>query len=313
MEVKVWVEGIQRVVCGVTDKTTCQDIVFALAHATGKIGRFTLVEKWRDNERLLSPADFPLQVLHKWGEYSNDVQFILRHSDTKDKNRQSSGRRKREKADGMPPRVTLQDGKASSTAIKKSLTFSGVHARTDTDLRLGIGHRLNIHHAQQSSLPNGYGEFEPVMPDLVTQDSKYRLPKNGQPPNEYKTGLSPYQKQVLNSVRENTSLDLANDINSHDRNVHPASGLNGRISHSERLHKTAAGSPVLTNGGSHQRAREPVRDSFESEERRELLRLISQQENRLKDQENRLKELDTGLYCNFYVLNGSIRHVYYAH
>ena len=24
MELKVWVEGIQRIVCGVTDKTTCQ-------------------------------------------------------------------------------------------------------------------------------------------------------------------------------------------------------------------------------------------------------------------------------------------------
>jgi hypothetical protein len=24
MELKVWVEGIQRIVCGVTEKTTCQ-------------------------------------------------------------------------------------------------------------------------------------------------------------------------------------------------------------------------------------------------------------------------------------------------
>ncbi|VVC37264.1 Hypothetical protein CINCED_3A014068 [Cinara cedri] len=80
MELKVWVEGIQRVVCGVTESTTCQDVVYALAHATGKTGRFTLIERWRNNERLLAPQDHPVTVLMKWGEYANDVQFILQRS-----------------------------------------------------------------------------------------------------------------------------------------------------------------------------------------------------------------------------------------
>ncbi|XP_049281752.1 myb-like protein AA isoform X3 [Anopheles funestus] len=81
MELKVWVEGIQRIVCGVTEVTTCQDVVFALAHATGKTGRFTLIERWRNNERLLAPHENPLKILMKWGEYSSDVQFILQRSD----------------------------------------------------------------------------------------------------------------------------------------------------------------------------------------------------------------------------------------
>ncbi|XP_058824420.1 ras association domain-containing protein 8 isoform X2 [Topomyia yanbarensis] len=83
MELKVWVEGIQRIVCGVTEVTTCQDVVFALAHATGKTGRFTLIERWRNNERLLAPHENPLKILMKWGEYSSDVQFILQRSDQK--------------------------------------------------------------------------------------------------------------------------------------------------------------------------------------------------------------------------------------
>ena len=83
MELKVWVEGIQRVVCGVSDVTTCQDVVIALAHATGKTGRFTLVERWRENERRVPPTEYPLQVLRNWGEYANDVQFVLRHKDRK--------------------------------------------------------------------------------------------------------------------------------------------------------------------------------------------------------------------------------------
>ncbi|CAH1159329.1 unnamed protein product [Phaedon cochleariae] len=82
MELKVWVEGIQRIVCGVNETTTCQDVVFALAHATGKSGRFTLIERWRNNERQLSPNENPMKIIMKWGEYSSDVQFILQHSDS---------------------------------------------------------------------------------------------------------------------------------------------------------------------------------------------------------------------------------------
>lgn len=35
MEVKVYVDGIPRVVCGVTAETTCQEVVIALAKALG--------------------------------------------------------------------------------------------------------------------------------------------------------------------------------------------------------------------------------------------------------------------------------------
>uniref|UniRef100_A0A1B0AAD9 Ras-associating domain-containing protein n=1 Tax=Glossina pallidipes TaxID=7398 RepID=A0A1B0AAD9_GLOPL len=88
MELKVWVEGIQRIICGVTVNTTCQDVVFALAHATGKVGRFTLIERWRNNERLLAPNENPLKLLLKWGEYANDVQFILQRSESRQQQQQ---------------------------------------------------------------------------------------------------------------------------------------------------------------------------------------------------------------------------------
>lgn len=35
MEVKVSVDGVPRVVCGVTEETTCQGVVLVLAQATG--------------------------------------------------------------------------------------------------------------------------------------------------------------------------------------------------------------------------------------------------------------------------------------
>lgn len=82
MELRVWVDGTQRVVCGVKLATTCQEIVFALAHATQQAGRFTMIERWRNNERLLSPNEQPLVTLQRWGEHMNEVEFILRKTST---------------------------------------------------------------------------------------------------------------------------------------------------------------------------------------------------------------------------------------
>ncbi|KAH9393184.1 Ras association domain-containing protein 8 [Tyrophagus putrescentiae] len=80
MELKVWCEGIPRVVCGASATTTCQDVVFALAHATGQVGRFILIEKWRHCERVLAPNDRPLASLLKFGEYAADVTFVMKKS-----------------------------------------------------------------------------------------------------------------------------------------------------------------------------------------------------------------------------------------
>ncbi|XP_070552089.1 ras association domain-containing protein 8-like [Ptychodera flava] len=123
MELKVWVEGIQRIVCGVNDKTTCQDIVIALAHATGKTGRFSLVEKCRNTERPLPPSENPLRVLSKWGHYASDVQFILRRSgDSPATSRPSSGKRKTQEK--QSPDFSLESSR-KNFPVKKSMTFSG--------------------------------------------------------------------------------------------------------------------------------------------------------------------------------------------
>lgn len=36
MELKVWVDGVVRVVCGLSEDTSCQDVVIALAQAIGE-------------------------------------------------------------------------------------------------------------------------------------------------------------------------------------------------------------------------------------------------------------------------------------
>lgn len=52
-----------------------------------------MIERWRNNERLLGPSENPLKILLKWGEYANDVQFILQRSDS-DQIKEEKQRRK---------------------------------------------------------------------------------------------------------------------------------------------------------------------------------------------------------------------------
>ncbi|TRY89920.1 hypothetical protein DNTS_020507 [Danionella cerebrum] len=78
MEVKVYVEGVQRIVCGVTEKTTCQEVVIALARALGRTGRYTLREQFKEYERNVSPDEYLLKSLQKYGEHAKDVQLILK-------------------------------------------------------------------------------------------------------------------------------------------------------------------------------------------------------------------------------------------
>jgi len=73
MELKVWIGSVQRIICGISPTTTSQEVIVALAQATGKTGRFTLIEKWRDYERTLAPTDYPLALAQKFGEYAHEV------------------------------------------------------------------------------------------------------------------------------------------------------------------------------------------------------------------------------------------------
>ncbi|XP_053383537.1 mRNA export factor GLE1-like isoform X1 [Mercenaria mercenaria] len=124
MELKVWVDGIKRVVCGVTDNTTCQDIVIALAQAMGRTGRFTLIEKWRENERPLAPTECPLLVLQKWGEFASEVKLMLYESGTRRKQKQSEKESVQKPPDRFSHNFT-PPVKTSEAVIRRSLTFSG--------------------------------------------------------------------------------------------------------------------------------------------------------------------------------------------
>ncbi|XP_028442256.1 ras association domain-containing protein 7 [Perca flavescens] len=80
MELKVWVDGVVRVVCGLSEETSCQDVVIALAQAIGQTGRYVLIQRLRDTERQLLATEKPLESLAKLGQHGAEVQFFLRRT-----------------------------------------------------------------------------------------------------------------------------------------------------------------------------------------------------------------------------------------
>ena len=139
MELKVNVDGYVRVVCGVTEETTCQDVVIALAHAMGRTGRFSLLEKWRIQERSLPPWERPLQVLQKWGEYAAEVQFTLQQTDREDVRKATEAIDK--VGIGGPERCTrnFSPPPPVESSVKRSLTFSGAHCYSQAPKMSGTG------------------------------------------------------------------------------------------------------------------------------------------------------------------------------
>lgn len=124
MELKVWVDGIQRVVCGVSEQTTCQEVVIALAQAIGQTGRFVLVQRLREKERQLLPQECPVGAQATCGQFANDVQFVLRRTGPSLSGRPSS--------DNCPPpercpvRASLppKAGATPGREPRKPLTFN---------------------------------------------------------------------------------------------------------------------------------------------------------------------------------------------
>ncbi|XP_061773591.1 ras association domain-containing protein 8 isoform X1 [Nerophis ophidion] len=121
MELKVWVDGVVRVVCGLSEETSCQDVVIALAQAIGQTGRYVLIQRLRDTERQLLATERPLESVAKLGQHGNEVQFFLRRTGPSSSDGPGS---KQDKLSPLPlPKYPEQD-LSKSNQPKKSLTFN---------------------------------------------------------------------------------------------------------------------------------------------------------------------------------------------
>uniref|UniRef100_A0A1A8GC53 Ras association (RalGDS/AF-6) domain family (N-terminal) member 7 n=1 Tax=Nothobranchius korthausae TaxID=1143690 RepID=A0A1A8GC53_9TELE len=119
MELKVWVDGVVRVVCGLSEETSCQDVVIALAQAIGQTGRYVLIQRLRDTERQLLATERPLESLAKLGQHGNEVQFFLRRTGPSSSDGPSS---KQERPSLLPKQPEPDPLKPNQ--VKKALTFN---------------------------------------------------------------------------------------------------------------------------------------------------------------------------------------------
>ncbi|XP_048404995.1 ras association domain-containing protein 9-like [Stegostoma tigrinum] len=87
-KLSVWVCQEEKVVCGLTKRTSCAQVVRALlrdhlAHAGdtrllhAPARDYCLAEKWRGFERLLPPATKLLRLWLSWGSERRNVRFVL--------------------------------------------------------------------------------------------------------------------------------------------------------------------------------------------------------------------------------------------
>eukprot|EP00064_Thunnus_orientalis_P009695 superscaffoldBa00001246_g9721 len=121
MELKVWVDGVVRVVCGLSEETSCQDVVIALAQAIGQTGRYVLIQRLRDTERQLLATEKPLESLAKLGQHGSEVQFFLRRTGPSS----SDGPGSKQDRPTPPPLPKHPEPEASKRSQpKKSLTFN---------------------------------------------------------------------------------------------------------------------------------------------------------------------------------------------
>jgi hypothetical protein len=76
MDLRVYVDGIARIICDLTRTTTVHDIIIALAQYKGKAGRYSLIERAPDGtQRTLSPNELTHQLIHH-----PDWTYILRQN-----------------------------------------------------------------------------------------------------------------------------------------------------------------------------------------------------------------------------------------
>ncbi|CAF0805586.1 unnamed protein product [Rotaria sp. Silwood1] len=118
MDLRVYVDGVARIICDLTRTTTVHDIIIALAQYKGKTGRYSLIERAPDGtQRTLSPNEFTHELINH-----PDWSYILRQNSS---NSNSSYNQKRSKSlDGRKTPVQQQSNVETPSAVTSSSSSS---------------------------------------------------------------------------------------------------------------------------------------------------------------------------------------------
>ncbi|XP_071954823.1 ras association domain-containing protein 8-like [Antedon mediterranea] len=174
-ELRVWVDGLQRIVSGINDKTTCQEVIIALAQFKRQTGRYALAEKSPSHERLLEPHESPLRIMSRWSRGSN--RFIMKRTGDVDQLNENKT------YEGKPTRFCEKHRsmeflpRPKETTVKRGNTFSGswntqVLSKKETvpsshkASALDIEELWNLVRKQENILEEQYDDMEDIDIDI---------------------------------------------------------------------------------------------------------------------------------------------------
>ena len=76
MDLRVYVDGVARIICDLTRTTTVHDIIIALAQYKGKAGRYALIQRAPDGtQKTLSPHQLTSELIRQ-----SDWTYILQQN-----------------------------------------------------------------------------------------------------------------------------------------------------------------------------------------------------------------------------------------
>ncbi|CAF1291686.1 unnamed protein product [Adineta steineri] len=126
MDLRVYVDGVARIICDLTRTTSVHDIIIALAQYKGKAGRYSLIERAPDGtQRTLSPNELTFELIHH-----PDWTYILKENLS---NTDVSNNQKRSKSlDGRKTPTQQQSNVEIPSAVTSSSSSSSTsgHFRT---------------------------------------------------------------------------------------------------------------------------------------------------------------------------------------
>lgn len=237
-ELKVWVDGYQRCICGITETTTVQEVVIALAQAVGQTGRYTLVEKWRSTERLLPPAECPLALLQKWGHYKKDIQFILRRSEGKS-NSSAQGQAPQNNHSPRNNNLNNNNNFQSDSHHMQRNNSSLTQAQLDQQLQS----RLNRNLPNNQSLPKHYKNHNLMLANtsgganqMINNDLMNRIGARKHENNQKHSNTLPIPNRGMHNSGNSMNHNLSGTLN----NKNQISNINNTPTYEQHVSKIQA-------------------------------------------------------------------------
>lgn len=78
VEFSVWVDDHLRTICGLTQETSCWQVIEALCEATCKKEPHLLWEVWRGFGRPINHRENVVSLMRQWGPELATVKFVLK-------------------------------------------------------------------------------------------------------------------------------------------------------------------------------------------------------------------------------------------